>query len=226
MWKPAVLDAAHRRGRASRSGSIGYRYGEEGLGQVEPRPRRHRPGAQRCTTPATARPSRSSCRASTPRRQGRATTRRGVPVRRVGDRARHHGARPDARAVRRAARPGCRATWPTRLRRPDGPGHPGLAGGEHRRSRPRRSCGWPASGRRTRSTPTGRGMILHGRRHQPLVPLRPDLPRDAACSRRSPAARAATAAAGRTTSARRRSGRSWASSTWPSRSTGTARRGT
>ena len=45
----------------------------------------------------------------------------------------------------------------------------------------------------------------HGRRHQPLVPLRPDLPRDARAASSSAAARASTAAAGRTTSARRRS---------------------
>ena len=150
MWKPAARRRAHRRGRDPQ-GSIGFRYGEEGLGEVEPRPRRHRAGAHRCTT----RPPRRA-RITLPRfdsydgKVAHVTAwRAGAPHRRS---PRHDGARPHARPVRRAAAPGCRApgppttTTPRRLPRRRG----------RRRSprcRPSRSCGWPASGPRTPSTP-------------------------------------------------------------------------
>ena len=73
----------------------------------------------------------------------------------------------------------------------------------HRRGRRHRRAG------RARVRPQRRALARalddhHGRRHQPLVPLRPDLPRDARPSCCCAAARASTAAAGRTTWARRR----------------------
>ena len=149
MWKPAVLDA--RTGEvAIPNGSLGFRYGEEGwgkwnldLGEIEPvlSAARHR-DRDRAGRAAAVRLLR---------RQGRPRLAR--RPRAPGRRApRHHGARPDARAVRRAAAraPGHVAGRTTTTRRPRRP-RPGRR--RSPRSRPSRSCAWPASGPRTRSTP-------------------------------------------------------------------------
>ncbi len=174
MWKPALLDA--RTGEvAIPQGSIGFRYGEEGwgkwnldLGEIEPVLTLHG------TTTETARivlPRFDSYDGKV------AHVSRGVPVRRIGGTPRHHRARPDARAVRREP-PRDAGHLAGRLRRPVDAGHAGLAGGDHLRAG---RAGRPAGPRvgaerdrhhRPRHDPDGR-------RHQPLVPLRPDLPRDA-----------------------------------------------
>ena len=183
------------------------------------------------TRAAPASPSRSSCRASTRPTARSSTSAAACPVARVGDRVvttvldlmlAQYG----------VARDGLPGVWPrTSESDPHGyddpsvpatpawqeqhtgvpgrAGHPDRAGVGAERDRHRRSRHDP-----------------DGRRRQPLVPLRPDLPRDARAHHDHRLRRGATAAAGPTTSGRRRSVRSWASSTWPSRSTGTARRGT
>ena len=149
MWKPALIDG--RTGEvAIPRGRIGFRYGEESwgkwnldLGEIEPvltaARHGHRDGANRVAALRLL------------RRQGRPRVawRAGAPHRRAPG---HDRARPDARAVRReptrdAGHLARRLRRPRR-RRPRRPGR--------RRSppcRPSRSCGWPASGRRTRSTP-------------------------------------------------------------------------
>ena len=149
--------------------------------------------------------------------------RRGVPVRRdrrppgddglrpAGRAARRRARGPPRRLARRARRPrALHPAWQEEITGVDaGAGHPHRA-----RVRPqRRAHQRPLDDR-------------DGRRHQPLVPLRPDLPGHARAWSCCAAARASTAAAGRTTSARRRCGRSPASPRWPSRSTGAGRRAT
>ena len=64
MWKPALIDGAHRRGRHP-AGVDRLPLRRGGLGEVEPRPRGHRAGAHRCTA-RPPRPRGSCCRASTP----------------------------------------------------------------------------------------------------------------------------------------------------------------
>ena len=179
-FKTGLLDAATGEvRRPQRLARLPLRRG--GRGPVEPRPRRRRPRAQLSATTraAPARPSRSSCRASTPP-TARRRERRGVPVRAGRRPRRDHRLRPAARAVRRRARglpgPGRAGESTTRLRRP-GRTTPAWQEQHHRRAR---RAGRPASrgsSRRTPRTPSGRSMILHGRGHQPLVPLRHDLSR-------------------------------------------------
>ena len=68
------------------NGSVGFRYGEQGKGRWNLRPRRARPGALPAR-PSRARRSRSRCRASTSATgPGGGVMRRGVPAIRVGGR--------------------------------------------------------------------------------------------------------------------------------------------
>jgi nitrate reductase alpha subunit len=141
---------------------------------VEPRPRRHRPGAD----DARRRPrgaSRSSCRASTPPTGKVSYERRGVPVARVGD-ARHHGPRPDAGPVRRTPR-GLPGEWPESYDDPRVPATPAWQEDHHRRPR---GPGHPAGSRvgAERDRHRGSRHDPHGSGREPLVPLRPDLSRD------------------------------------------------
>ena len=148
------------------------------------------------------------CRASTSARARAARSmRRGVPAMRVGGRLvttvldlllAQYGVAP-RRAARRVAG-GLR-----RLRQPYTPAwQEPITGVDAGRVRAGRARVRPQ--RRAHRRPLD---DRDGRRHQPLVPLRPDLPGDPRRWCCSAAARASTAAAGRTTSARRRCGR------WP-----------
>ena len=120
-------------------------------GQVEPRPRRHRPGAHPVWPtrrggpggPAQVRHRRDRGRCvGPPRRPGR-------PDRRPpGD----HGLRPADGAVCRAPRGPARRVA-GRLRRRGHPGHPGVAGADHLGARRPRRPGWPGSSPATRSCP-------------------------------------------------------------------------
>ena len=159
------------------NGSLGHRFGDGGLGRWNlelngDRPqadaRRHGRGRG---APAAA-PVRHRRRL-----RGRPAPRcAGAPGRRPPG---HHRLRHDAGAVRRGAARSAGPVadrWQQRVRRRDRAVHPGLAGGDHRRARPgggphrpgvraeRRGLPWPFDD-------------PHGRRHQPLVPLRHDLPR-------------------------------------------------
>ena len=82
--------------------------------------------------------------------------RRGVPVRRVGRAAGHHGLRPDARPVRRAPRRAARARGPpATTTRPSPTRPPGRS--RSPRCPPSRSCGspgrWPTTPRSRRAAP-------------------------------------------------------------------------
>ena len=161
---------------ASRSvpnGSLGHRYGEAGvgrwnleLGDVDPQlslldgARGDRAGADA----ALRHPRR--------RRRRPAARRPGPPDRRT---PRHHGVRPAARAVRRRPRrvAGGVAAGVRRRRLAV---HPGLAGDDHRRPGLDRGPDRPRVRRERRGVPRPVDD-RDGRRHQPLVPLRHDLPR-------------------------------------------------
>ena len=232
MWKPAVIDAASGEVRIPH-GSIGDRFGEEGegrwnleLGDIDPALsmyRDHQGG------------TREAVEVELPRfdaADGKVVhERRGVPVARVGDRVvttvldlllAQYGVAARGPARHLAARERVRRP---RLRRPGRAGDARVAGAAHRGARrPGRPARAGVGAERDRHRGP-RHDPARGRR-QPLVPLRPDLPRHPAAHDDHRHARAATAGAGRTTSGRRRSARSWASSTWPSRWTGTARRAT
>ncbi len=84
-WKPVLLDAVTG-APAVPNGSVGFRYGEQGKGRWNLRPRRARSGALPAR-PSRARRSRSRCRASTSATGPAARVmRRGVPAIRVGGR--------------------------------------------------------------------------------------------------------------------------------------------
>ena len=186
MWKPAVIDAATGEVRIPH-GSIGDRFGDEGvgrwnleLGDIDPALsmyRDHQGG------------TREAVEVELPRfdaADGKVVhERRGVPVARVGDRVvttvldlllAQYG-------VARAGLPG---TWPrageSDVRGYDDPAVPATpAWQEQHTGVPaaqvvRLAREWAQNAIDTE----GRGMILLGCRHQPLVPLRPDLSRDAA----------------------------------------------
>ncbi len=172
MFKPALWDAATG-APAIPNGTLGHRFGDEGLGKWnldlgDLRPELTLLGeeAVEVELPLFDSPD------------GRPTTvRRGVPVRRVGDRL--------VTTVfdLMLAQYGVGAPRPAgplagRLRRRDGRLHPGLAGDDHQRP------GRPGGARRARVRAERRGHPgplddPDGRGHQPLVPLRPDLPHDA-----------------------------------------------
>ena len=200
MWKPAMIDAATERGRhperlARRplrrggrraSGTSTWATSSRALTPARRAGRRDRRGR--------------SCRASTPSTARSPTLRRGVPVRRVGDRAGHHRVRPDARAVRRRPRRGCRArgrpatTTPTRRtprpgRRTSPPSRPAAGRADRPRVRAER-----------RRLAAAASMILMGAGTNHWYHSDLDLPGDARAHHDHRAARAATAAAGRTTS--------------------------
>ena len=219
LARPSLLDAATGdAGRAQRLDGVPLR--RVGRGPVEPRPRGRRRRRCRCATATTARGRRgAAARASTaPDGTGsRAAPRRARPPRRRAPR--HDRVRPDARPVRRRAAGSARAS-----------GRPGTTTSTtpYTPAWQAEITGVPAEAvhpDRPRVRHERRGVRRplddhHGRRHLPVVPRRRDLPgRSSRCSC-SPAAWAATAAAGRTTSARRSAGRSPAGSRWPTRWTG------
>jgi nitrate reductase alpha subunit len=173
MWKPVVLDARTDE-VAVPNGSVGFRYGDEGLGkwnldlgEIEPR------------SPCSAL-TRDTALVRFPRFDAPegglvAYETRGVPVRTIGGRVvttvldlllAHYG----------VARDGLPGQWPTGMpmrrfpRPPPGP----------RRSPaclPSRSPAGPRVGAERHRHPGSR-HDPHGCGHQPLVPLRPDLPGD------------------------------------------------
>jgi nitrate reductase alpha subunit len=159
MWKPAVLDAAHRRRRIP-NGSIGFRYGDEGwgkwnldLGDIDPaltllRPPHGTETVEVVLLPRFDAPDGKVARV-TPRRAG-------APHRRApGD----HRLRPDARPVRRRPRRPA-GQWPTTTTPPQ-PYTP--AWQEEITGVPAEQVTrWRASGRRTPIDTGGRGMILMG----------------------------------------------------------------
>ena len=144
---------------------------------VEPRARRRRPG------PLAARDLRGVGRGPDatvrhPRRRGRRP-----PARRTDAAHRrtpgHHRLRPPARPVRRrplGRRPASAGGVGSRVRRRRLAVHPGLAGDHHRSARLDRRPDRPRVRRQRRGVPRPLDD-RDGRRHQPLVPLRHDLPR-------------------------------------------------
>ena len=110
-----------------------------------------------------------------PRRRGRgpAPRRAGPADRRA---PRHHRLRPAARAVRRRAGPGLPGEWPPAYDDAGVAVHAGLAGGDHRRPGRDRGQDRPRVRRERRGVPRPLDD-RDGRRDQPLVPLRHDLPR-------------------------------------------------
>ena len=162
-----------------------------------------------------------------PRRRGRRP-----PARRADQAHRrtpgHHRLRPPARPVRRRAisrRAAPAGGVGQRVRRRRLAVHPGLAGDHHRRAGLDRRPDRPRVRRERRGVPRPLDD-RDGRRHQPLVPLRHDLPRVPHPHQPDRLPRASTAAAGPTTSARRRSGRSPATPRSPTPWTGTGPRAT
>ena len=173
-----LQDRAHRRadrraGGPERLPGPPLRRGRRG--QVEPRARRRRPASSRCSTPPTESVVVRMPRFDTPDGAA-ADLPRGVPGAPRRRPPGHHGLRPAAGAVRRgprrpAGRVGRRRTT-TRSRRTPRPGR-------------RRSPACPPStaariGREFAAERRGvQGPLddRDGRRHQPLVPLRHDLPR-------------------------------------------------
>ncbi|HQR27268.1 MAG TPA: nitrate reductase subunit alpha [Nocardioides sp.] len=160
MWKPAVMDAATGRVRIP-GGSIGHRFGEEGLGRWNLELGDIDPALSLRDVPGGA---AESAEVLLPRFDGAAGTvafeRRGVPVRRVGDRLvttvldlmlAHYG-------VARAGLPG---RWPTGYDDPSAPATP--AWQEEHTSVPasqvvRLAREWAQNAIDT----NGRGMILLG----------------------------------------------------------------
>ena len=139
--------------------------------------------------------------------------------------ARDDGARPDARHLRRRRATGCPGEWPEGYDDASQPVHAGVAGGDHDRRPAARGQGRA----RVRAQRGGQRRALddlHGRGHQPLVPLRRDVPlvhRAAAAVRLRRHQRRRLGALRR---ARRRSARSAGWQTLAVRaSTGAARRG-
>jgi nitrate reductase alpha subunit len=162
MWKPVVLDG--RTGQvAVPNGSVGFRYGDEGLGKWnldlgEIQPRLSLLGAHDGT--ALVRFPRFDAEGGLV-----AYETRGVPVRTIGGRLvttvldlllAHYG----------VVRPGLPGTWPTGYADASVPATPAWAAG-------------PRVGAERDRHPGPRDDP-HGCGDQPLVPLRPDLPGDAA----------------------------------------------
>ena len=188
------------------NGSVGHRYGDERRGPLEPRAGRDRAGAD----------------AARPRTASRSTV--DLPRFDVGDdrgrQRRCAAACPPCGSAAQlvttvfdlllaqygVGRDGLPGDWPAGYDDPAAV-HAGLAGGDHRRSTGR--CVARVAREFARNAERTRGPLddRHGRRHQPLVPLRPDLPHVPHARACCAAARASTAAAGPTTSARRRCGR-------------------
>ena len=172
-----VLDRrAHRRAGRARTARSATASARRGVGQVEPRPRRRRPAAH----PARHRRPRPCVVAAAalrhPRRRGRRRCR--AACRSAGSAATWSPPCSTCCSPSTAsAATACRATWPTGYDDAVGAVHPGLAGGDHRRAgraRPRGSAREFAAERRGLQRPLD---DPDGRRHQPLVPLRHDLPR-------------------------------------------------
>ncbi len=74
-------------------------------------------------------------------------------------------------------REGLPGDWPRATTTPPRPYTPAWQEAHHLASRRRRPCGSPGSSRENAEESGGRSHDPHGRRHQPLVPLRHDLPR-------------------------------------------------
>ncbi len=124
---------------------------------------------------APRRRSRCCCRASTPRTARPRSCARGVPVRRVGGHLvttvfdlmlAQYG----------VSRDGLPGEWPTGYDDADEPYTPGLAGDHHRRAGRDGRADRPGVRRQRRGVPRPLDDP-DGCRHQPLVPLRHDLPR-------------------------------------------------
>jgi nitrate reductase alpha subunit len=176
MWKPMVIDDATGEVVAP-NGSIGFRYGDEGmgkwnldLGDVDPTPEHvcrglGNAGAVTVVLPRFDTPDGSM-----------ADKVRGVPVHRVGNRSSPPFST-SARPLRRRAR-GAARHLADRLRRRGGGRHPRLGLGDHRRPG---GADHPLGARvgAERDRHQGSRHDPHGCRHEPLVPLRPDLPGDA-----------------------------------------------
>ena len=158
-WKTVLVD-----GRTGEpvvpNGSLGFRYTESGAG------RWNLDLGERRAAADPARRAPSPVEVLLPRFDALDGTggvlRRGVPVRRVGGQAGHHGLRPDARPVRRARAPGCPATWPAGYDDADAAVHPRLAGADHLGARRAGACGsrgrWPRNAEESQ----GRTMIIMG----------------------------------------------------------------
>ena len=175
-WKTVVLDeTTGEPAVAERLDRLPL--GRGGDGSLEPRARRDRARADAARPPRRARRARAASLRRRRRRAAAARSAAACPAKRVGGPAGHDGLRPARRPARRAPR---RAAGRVagRLRRPAAV-HARLAGGSTRAS-----THGARHARRPRVRPQRRAHERplddrDGRRHQPLVPLRPDLPGDA-----------------------------------------------
>ena len=199
------------------NGSLGHRFGDAGvgrwnleLGDVDP-----------LALPA-GRGRGVGAREAAALRHSRRRRRRPAARRALHDGSTVTSSRPSSTCCSRSTASGatgCRWLGRRReqgLRRRGVAVHPGLAGGDHRRP------GCDRGPDRPRVRPERRGVARplddpDGGGHQPLVPLRHDLPCVPHARPTSPAARASTVAAGPTTSDRRRSARSRATPRSPTR---------
>ena len=173
MWKPVVLDGRTGQG-AVPNGSVGFRYGDEGLGKNldlgEIQPQLSLLGAHDGT--ALVRFPRFDAEGGLV-----AYETRGVPVRTIGGRLVTTVLDLLLAPLRGWLAPVCRARgrpgMPTpRSRRPR------VGGRDHRRARRADHPAGPRVGAERDRHPGPRDDP-HGRGDQPLVPLRPDLPGDA-----------------------------------------------
>ena len=174
-WKTVVLDEATGEPVVP-NGSIGFRWGEEGEGRWNLDMGGVTPALEILGRHDELVPLDLS-HFDVPGTEGGGAHRRGR--RRPADRrdARHDGLRAAGRPARGQARGDLPGDWPEGL---DDPArlHAGLAGADHGRGRRDGRAG------RARVRPQRRALARalddhDGRGHQPLVPLRPDLPRDA-----------------------------------------------
>ena len=157
-------------GRARRSARLGWSPLRR-AGPMEPAARRDRAGADAARPRHRAGPGRpAALRRRRGGRRGDAARRTRAPARRSPG---HDGVRPAARPIRRRPRGTARA-MAGGVRRPRA-AHAGMAGADHLG----RPAPGGAGGTRVRSQRGGDPRPLDdrdGRRHQSLVPLRPDVP--------------------------------------------------
>ena len=173
-FKPVLLDGATDT-VAVPHGSLGFRYGDDGVGKW------NLDLGDLVPALTVAGPDGQTALVHLPRFDtvdGHGETlSRGVPVRQVGEHLVLHGVRPDARPVR-GGPAGAARDLAHRVRRRRRAVHPGLAGADYRGVR---RAGRP---RRQGVRPQRRGVRWtfddhHGRRHLPVVPRRRHLPRGA-----------------------------------------------
>ena len=136
------------------NGSVGFRYGEQGKGRWNLRPRRARPGALRCTAATSEAVEVALPRFDVGDGPGGGVMRRGVPAIRVGGRL-VTTVLDLMLATYGVARDGLPGEWPEGYDDASAAVHAGVAGGDHLAS----TAGWRsrsrASSRATRRSAAG-----------------------------------------------------------------------